>query len=250
MRTREQLLEDIQELPTFELTEAYTKRDGEFVEQKQKAVVEKEGVVAYAYVSPAYNLVQFKEIFQPVVENIQECEGKLHTYGGFARLVLFPKIGEFEDKWGIIAMNSVDKTSSIIVKFCVKHQGRTITLPKNIAGYVKTHTNRGAINVTTFIDVITKVKDQWRTIIEKFGQYHITEDNLMDVLGNVGIRDKGFIKDTKKAIEVATEYTLWELFMDMVDWISDKKYKSPIHQARKSDKICEAIINYSILLKI
>lgn len=250
LRTKEQLLQDIEELPKFELTETFVQRDGQLVEQKEKAVVEIGGVNAYAYVSSRYCLVQFNSIFRPIVDGIEECVGNMHSYGGFARLVLFPKVGEFEDKWGIIAMNSVDKTSSIIVKFCIKHNGRTLTLPNKIAGYTKPHSSKGAINVQDFIQVITKVKSQWNAIVDKFGEYQVTVDNIGDIMQNIKVNDKKFIKSTKKTIQGTTEYTLWELFMDLVDSISDRKYKSEIHKARKMDKICEGIINYSILLRI
>lgn len=253
LRPKNELIEEIKDLPEFELTEAYIKREGEYVEQQRKAVTEIGGVNSLAFVSKNYYLIQFKDVFLPIVENIEECEGEVMTNSGFARMALFPKIGTFsndDEKWGIIAMNSVDLSSSVTIKFCLTKNGRRITLPSNMAGYTAHHTQKAAVNVQDFITVITKVKDQWKGIIDKFSDYHVTDDNLWDIMDNIAFHDKGFIKGTKKILEGGVDYRLWDLFMDLIDHISDKKYTSNVHKERRMDKLCEGIINYTYLLKI
>lgn len=267
-----EIKERIESLPLFEKRKILVSNSvegdcQETTEQEGAAICEVGGTKSYAYVGKGYNLIQFKDVFNPVVDSFEEdIEGYLSIFGGFCMLKIFPQIDYLKDdtgEFGLIAMNSVNLSSSIMVKFCVKHNERHFTIPSRIAGLRQQHTGK-AVNVTkNYMSMISKVKHAWKTIIENFPKYKIVLDvtksdeekilglgNIVDKL-ELGKRLSQKIKDDYEIYTCNGKfYTLWDLFLKVIDEVSGKEYKSETHKQRKIDTICQSIFEYSMLLNL
>ena len=267
---KEELKERINNLPLYELREVYVTDEPEGKEttkQIQLAICEIGKTKSYAYVYPNYKLVQFCDIFTPIIDSIDsDVEGYLSHYEGFAMLKIFPDIEELKDgdnRFGLIAINSVDLSAAIKVKFCVQQNDRQFTIPTKVAGLYKQHTGN-AVNITkNYISMIGQVKDAWKKICVEFPTYDIvlditkTDKESALELGTVVKRLRLGRRLTKKIKEEYVEnlsdgksYTLWDVFIRGIEYISDRKYKSETHREKARDRICQAIFEYSILLGI
>jgi hypothetical protein len=264
---KERLLEEIDRIPLFVKNEIAVKKDGEYHDQEKLfAICEENSTEAIAAVSNLYNVVQFKEIWKPTINQIpQELKGSLAYYKGFGILDIFPEGQEFKDdrnnQFGIVFLNSVDKTCSVMVKFSVMHNGNILSIPQRIAGLKKAHSNKEVLNITTsYLNTIVKVKEMWKTIVEKFPQYSLDETQLGNILSDLKMPDdmkakiKGRFELCKKANEVSPElkrqFNLWDLFNTCIDYVSSKSYKSDIHRRKRLDAIIDQIITYSFTLAI
>jgi len=89
---KQELKERLKDLPKFELraiqTSNSTQENNEWTLQENKqAVVDIETNKAYSYVSNNYQLIQFSEIFGPIIDSIEEeISGYLIHNGGYAIL--------------------------------------------------------------------------------------------------------------------------------------------------------------------
>lgn len=273
---REELIKQIDELPLFakhkvrvsNAPEIENLEDDDWEEQKDFAICEVGKSRSYAYVGRNYKLLQFHEVFKPVLDSI---EGNLHGYlyngGGFAMLKIFPDVEQLKEEnsqYGLIAINSVNLSTSIEVKFCIKHGERHFTVPAKVAGFKKAHKGDVKNLVKNYMSMIGKVKESWKTITEEFPKFKIVDDikHLKeDELGvdfptvveklNLGKRYAKKIKDewdgyTKEGIE----YTLWDAFLKIIDEISDRKYKTEAHMEKNIDKVCTAVFQYAMILSL
>jgi len=268
---KEELRNRINELPLFEKREVKvaksTKKDEtEWQTQKQYAICETDGAESLAYVGERYNLMDFKDIFHPILDGIEEeFEGKVISYGGFAMMTLFPKLEELKDgknKFGIVAMNSVDLSSSIIVRFCVDYDGKRITIPPKVAGLKKQHTGK-AVNLTKdYITFIGGVKQAWARIITEFPKYDVVEEidesvdnqiefgTVIDEL-NLGKRATKHLKGIREdRIANGKQFTLWDSFELALEKIAEGEYKSEVHKQRKIDSLCQKVFDYALVLGI
>lgn len=270
LMNKQELIQSIKELPKFELKEIYVQSNsGSPEKQKEKAVCEVGKNKSYAYVGPNYNLIQFEDVFTPVIENITEsASGFLTHYGGFSILKIFPELETLkqgDSQFGIVAMNSVDLSSSIVVKFCVKHNDMHFSIPPKVAGLKKQHTGKTTNLVKNYMSMVGKVKDVWKNIVNEFPKYRIVTtdeekqnyDGLTIDFGDVVKKLKLGKKMTKKLKEEYENityhgkyYTLWDLFTKIMDEISNKKFKSETHREKRIDAMCNAIFEYSFLVSI
>ena len=271
-RNKQELKELIEELPIFEKRDVQT-RNGteesveEWTTQKELAICSIKTDEAFAYVSPNYKLIQFKDIFTPMLESIpEEVKGYLVNYGGFAMLKVFPEIESLKEgnsRFGLVAMNSVDLSSSIVVKFCVEHNELQFTIPTKIAGLKKSHVGKVDQLIKDYISMVGKVKQTWKLIINEFPKYKVVlakkdeeEEAVLefgDVMEKLKI-GKHLSKKLMKDYEIITadnkQYTLWDVFVKAVEEVSKKEYKSDVHREKKIDKICQAIFEFSFALGI
>ena len=98
---KEKLKERIEQIPLFEKKDLKICDDeGEWQEEKNyKAVCEVGSVHPYAFVGGRYNVVQFKEVFGPILNSIEsDVDGYVINYGGFAMLVVYPEEEDLQDK--------------------------------------------------------------------------------------------------------------------------------------------------------
>lgn len=273
---KEELRERIKNLPLFEKREVKVKNDTEedesvdfeeWTKQPGSAICEVGKRHAYSYVGKNYTLVQFKDIFLPMLDSIEgDAEGYLCDYGGYASLKWFPKLDELkdgDDRFGLIATNSVDMSSAIIIRFCVEHRGQRFSIPSKIAGLKKQHTGDVGHVIKDYISLVGQVKAAWKTIIDKFPKYRIVktlsadlgqeilEVEIGDVIENLNLGTR-FNKKLVEKVEQKGVYgkylTLWDVFTDIIQEISNNNYKSEVHRDKKIDKVCQAIFDYSMVL--
>jgi len=84
-----------------------------------KAVTEMDNTEPLAFVCNRYSLVQFKEMFEPIVNKIENLTGDLVYYKGFAIMDIFPEEEDYKfvnNQVGIVAYNSVNKTYMLLCK--------------------------------------------------------------------------------------------------------------------------------------
>lgn len=262
---KQQLVEAIKDLPKFDKRDVFLKDGEELVKQKQDGICEVGKYDSLSYVSKEYSLVQFSDIFHPIVESINvDVEGYLASRGGFAIMTVFPEMDSLKNEdgnFGLMAMNSVDRSCSIIVKFVVKQGELSFTIPPKVAGLKKQHTGDSKNILKDYISMIGKVQDAWKHIITEFPKQKIVMENVNDpnalefnqVLKDLKLGTR-LSKALKERFDIIIadkkEYTLWDLFIDAVQTVSTKKHKSDVAREKKIDALCQAIFDYSFLLGI
>lgn len=243
MKSKTEILEQVQALRDFELTEVAVKRNDDFfVDPKAKAVVITGETRIIAVVSNHYKLVQFRDVFVPAVKDM-DFEGWLSNYLGKASLYVFPTGEQFKDNQdsiGIVLRNSVDTTTAIQVGFCVAHNGFTLHLP-SIYKFRKVHMGE-ALNITQdFEGALLNLKGAWKTLVTKYKEYNIDEGIVEDICTKLRLT-----KQVKTDIKQTDIKNLWELFIVVLGKISQKKFKSTIHKQNKIEKICTLFYQFSV----
>lgn len=272
--SRTELNERINNLPLFEKRPVFVGNEDtddinvEKTKQIHQSICMVDGTESYAYVTPNYKLVQFKEVFRPILNSISEdLKGYLIHDGGFAILKIFPEMDELknkDDQFGLLAMNSVDMSSSIIVRFCVRHNEYQFTIPTNIAGLKERHTGKAEQVTKDYISMIGEVKSAWKQIITEFPKYEIVMDlekcpddiqalEFGTVLNRLKI-GKRLAKKLRESLETVTKdgrrYTLWDIVIDVMQNISDSKYKTDVNREKRIATLCQLIFEYSVMLQI
>ncbi len=270
---KEELRERILNLKEFEKRDIKVKNDidpenNEWTKQNKIAICGIGENKAYAYVGENYKLLQFRELFLPVLNSIEgPVQGYLADYGGFAQLKVFPELEVLKDgdsKFGLVAMNSVDLSSSIIVKFCVKHNHLQFTMPSSIAGLRKQHSGNVKQVTKDYISMVSGVKEVWRKIVEEFPKYKIVQkinefeedsyvlemEAVLDQLKIGKKLKKRIIEDSEQLTLEGKRYTLWDSFIMVIEEISNGKYKSEVHREKKIAAVCQGIFNYATVLGI
>lgn len=266
---KNELRERIKSLPLFEKRTVWVQdEEGGKKQQKHSAICSENDAVSYAYVGPGYNLVQFHEIFTPILDSIpEEVKGYLVSYGGFAAMKIFPEIEELKegkDRFGLLARNSCDMSSAIVVSFVVERDGHQFTIPPDVAGLKKQHTTGAENVVKDYVSMVGKVKELWARIVNEFPKYQIVREIKPELgdgqyleLGDVAQRLKLGKRMTKKVVEEfdrvtadGREYNLWQFFIFVLERINEKKCKSDVHKDKKIDKMCKEIFKYAITMGI
>lgn len=137
---KEELIERVNALPLFEKRQVKNETapgsDEWRLDERNNSIVEIGGKDVVVYVGKRYHLLQFKEVFLPILKNIEDdVEGWVIHNGGYASLVMFPESEDLKDgkmKYGLVAANSVDCSSAVVVKFCVEHNGRRVTIRQKL----------------------------------------------------------------------------------------------------------------------
>ena len=259
---KEELLVEIGKIPLFRFRDVATKEEkveeGEVVSErwveddKSKAITEVDSVSPIAFVCEKYQLVQFKDMFKPIVENIEDCRGAVIYNRGFAIMDVFPSKEEYKtngDRIGIVAYNSVNKTSALNIRFCVEHNNRKITIPSKVASFRKVHLGNIGEMTQDYIGVITKVKSSWNTIMTKFTAHNVELEDLPKIAENFKI-DENAVKHMKKKMLLGRKYNLWDFCMGVFDYLSKKSFKSDVHKRKRLDKFVNTIFDYDLVMQI
>lgn len=268
---REEILEEIDALPLYEMRDVKIADDmsaEHFVPVEfHKAIVEEGKTVPLVFVGKRYHLVQFKQVFKPVIDSIPgEMRANLIHNEGYAGMSIFPddeNLREGNTEFGVVATNSVDCSSAVVVKFCVKHKDLSqITIPPKVAGLKKMHTGSVANIVKDYMRMIGPVKEVWNKIITEFPKMEVIvrEDNSkQDALLLGGVADKlklgkritkNMIEKADKVLAAGNTYTLWDLFVDSLETIDQRNYKSKVHRQRRVDKLSQAVVEYAFVLSL
>ena len=254
---KEKIIEEINNLPLFELIDVGIRKNekDDYVKQEHtKSVVFVGKTDSLAYVSAnRYKLFQFKEIFMPIVKKINVFDGVLKNFLGRCLLEIKPDQEEFKDndtEYGLTIVNSVDKSTSIIVKFNVRMNGNTLCFPKSIAMFSQTHSNKGLEISKDYVEMVLKVKTAWRNIIKHFPTIKIPTDDYDGILDNFSLS-----KTTRKTLKhdhkwKGVQYTLWDVVEIRLKEISGKEYRSEVHKSEALNKLCNKIFTYSVAVGI
>lgn len=266
---RNELMERIASLPTFELRDTKVKTNtetGEFVDTpNDKAVCIVGENIPYVFVKNRYKLIQFSDIYRPLLDSIEgELDGNIITYGGYAMLFMFPddeNLKHGKDKLGIIAVNSVDKSSSIVIKFCVESDNVRIIVPEKIAGLKKTHTGKVESLVKNYTAMVGPVKAAWNYIVNDFPKWEVVDTPeegkqqipLQAVILNLHLGTRlaktiGAIKENRQKHGLG--FNLWDTFMAALTAINERQYKSDYHRTKRIERLCAAVFEYSSMLQI
>jgi len=254
---KQETIEAINGLPLFELKDVAIDDSSEESrvmlwekQPKDKAVVQIGDNESLAYVSTRYKLVQFNEVLMPIAEGIDSFEANIKTFKGICVMDIFPDIAEFSDndlRYGITAINSVDKSTSIVIKFNVKVNNEPLIFPSKLAGFVKSHTGKGFQITQDYINVITKVKDAWGNIVKHFPEIEVKEaDTFKIVVENFKLN-----KDNKERVELRMNMqqpmNLWEIVELRLIEISKRNYKSEVHKSKALERLGNEIFNYALV---
>lgn len=269
---KQDLKNRIELLPVFELRRVKIKGDTIQDEQNwvepqwSRAVCKVNENVPYAFVGAKYDLVQFKDVFGPILDSMDvELEGNIIDWGGFASIILFPQMDELkegETRFGLVASNSVDCSSAVIVRFCIEHKDNYITIPTKVAGLKRKHTGKVAGIVKDYVALVGSVKTLWGNIISEFPKYSVvtqldeTKENELEfkaVLKSLKIGDKlgkALEEKQQKKYLLGKPYSLWDLFIDAIACVTERKYKSEVHRQRRIDGLSESVFRYATVLGI
>ena len=258
-----QLMEKINQMPSFVLRDVAI--NGVYTPDVQvpskdwqetdfwKAVTESDKNLPLTFVTKKYKLLQFKDCFLPIIQNMPELTGRVIYWHGMAIMDVYPndinfKIGN--DSIGLVAVNSVNKQSSVIIKFCVKSGNRSITIPKKLAGFKRVHVGKVFEMTQNFIAVADKVKSIWNTIITEYSKLKMDESFATTVLETVELKDEFIVKKVNKKVAQSADMNLWDLFIYIIELIEAKDYISELHKQKKLDLIAEKMFQYAIASKL
>jgi|TARA_Y100000310_G_C20657182_1_gene802586 hypothetical protein len=258
MKTKQDLINGVSALPKFELKPIYTFNENvgldtgnRFVEDtKLQAVTEVNRNSIYATITKFYKLVQFEEVFNPILNHFEDLTGELKYYNGSSLLIVFPSGERFKtndnQQIGLIVANSVNKSLAINVNFCVLHNNMKVMLPK-LNSFRQLHIGNVKDVVRDYESFIGDIQESWRVINQKFDR-EITETDVESILEQAELGLKA-TKKLKKLYEVVegTNLKLWDLFMDMVKVVSDRTYKKEESRINKLKKVSDVLYNFSLV---
>ena len=249
MKTKTQLNEEIEKIPIFEMRELATKSNDQFIEDAEhKGICEISSSSILAMVTNGYKLVQFKDVYSPIMDEIPELEGYLKYHNGKGWLVIFPKEENYqigEHSVGVILKNSVDKSSAINIELCVKVGEYTIMLPDKKK--MRTiHLGKAKELLKSYQSFIIDVKNEWVTILQKLQSKELDESEVDALLNELRLT-KRVKAELKQSLE---SYNLWVVFMGMIESFTKKVYRNPINQMQKLKRVAELCVDYAMLSKI
>lgn len=253
---KQETIETIEKMPTFELIKVAVARDSDTDWEEQKddrSVVEVGTRKALCYTSKRYVLTQFKDIFIPAIEPLPEFDAKICWYEGMAIMDVFPE--EVQQlganyKYGISVINSVDKTSGIVVKFNVLFRDEVLRFPKNISRLYVTHSNKEGLRINKdYFQLIHKVKDIWSSIVNGFPQIKVTMSDVDAMNETFNLGDD--LKETLKGmVSRSNDVNVWSVVMMKFTDIAQGKRKSDVHRAKAFDELTEKIYAYALASKL
>jgi hypothetical protein len=232
---------------------------GEF-QPNAKAVCEVTGSQAVCFASNRYNLVQFKDIFLPILNNIDnDVDGKILYYNGSAVMDIFPEDSDYQDngtKFGIVVLNSVNLTTSVSIRFAVEHKGKPITFPQSMAGFKRTHLNRNVGNIAkSYGTVVAKIKNEWEAIVDGFPKIEVDAQLIKDLVNDEKLGFSDYQKKWHKnkfllALADGKKYNVWNFFEHCIDYVGSRNYKTDLHKRQQMDKLVAKILEYGFLSKL
>ena len=216
------LIQRINSLPIFELKEIQTV-EGKYIKDF-RAVQEVNGEVV-AIVSKDYKLVQFKEVFLPLALSFSYVDGGVYYFRGKALLEMWNSEGV-----GILAKNSVDKSTAIHIKYFVVYPIGDKYYTFILRGFRRIHIGKADRDLKLVIKAIEKVGKIWEKLL---GRLREREVDLKEVEEHMKLPKKlreeieAKIQWKKVKGEVYTYYDFW---LDCIEYYRKKRYKSEIHR--------------------
>ena len=227
LQDKTQLIKEVEKLPMFVLKKVASNLEqfNVWEEDKTKRVITEDGSIEIlSLVSDKYKLVQFKEVYEPILTEFTNLEGFLKYYKGSGILVVYPE-GDifnfteeaFKGKIVILLTNSVDKSLAVNIKFVVYHGGRSFVIPQK-ENLRALHIGKIKTLIKNYEGFILKVKESWKVILEKFRKRYLDEEEVDNLFKDIRLSKK-VRREIKEEI---TDYNLWDLFVAIVNKISEK----------------------------
>ena len=247
---KQALLQAIEELiPLFEYRKVYTStpdRQNLTLQNHWLAIHEKGSEQAISFVSPRYRLIQLRDSFLKAIDKLEDIEGTVYYYRGKGMIEIFPT-GE---QYGIVISNSVDRSLALKVEYATRHNGFTFIIPKKLVqGFKKKHIGKAEIAYEDFLEVITSVKEAWKSIVEKLSNQKLGENGLELLLRAIHAG-----KRTRKRIEERTslgpESSFWEGILECIRAITDRQYKSAWHKKKKLYMLSSVLLSAAFLAEV
>lgn len=272
MKTKNELLTDVQAIPEFVFRQvaladpagapapggvadqnlAAVKRFEEVSYDEVRAITEKENTRPLAFVSDRYKLLQFRDAFEPLINEHEDCTGNLRYDAGFAILDVFPKSPEYVLpnglNIGLSAYNSVNKTSALIIRFSVNDGSRVIAFPKDVSRFYRAHVGNVEEKAKDYVEMLNKIKSAWGAITTQLSAIPVTPD-LYDSMVKDLETDPRILKQLKAEVDAGAGYNMWTLAMRIYDEMDKRFAKTEIHRRKRLDAFIGSITNWSILVQ-
>ena len=243
LRNKEELITKINSLPEFQLIPLFKKLSkyediGNFI-----GVMNKDNKNIVGIVSPRYKLVQFKDTFLDLVDNFKDTiTGATSVHGGKGYLWL--KMSNNEH--GILVINSVNKSTSLIINMTNTVNKLTFPLPRR---FRKIHVGKVAEFAKNISYELEQLKKYWTTLVTKFAETKVDKETIDIIIRKIN-KSKKYKKSVMKALE-SKDKTLWTLFEACVRSIDELSYKkNEFRKFDKFNKISGVFEKQAIMLKI
>lgn len=272
MKTKEQLIDEIKNLPEFEYREIGLKTLGpedpedpensiyiyEEVPKNWVAITEVGSNNPVTFASNRYKLLQFKDSFLPLVQAHDQVTGKLKYYHGFSVLDLYPESEDLkvdgpapgeQYQIGISAYNSVNRTSALIIRFSITDGKRIITFPKDVSSFYQAHVGEIKTKTDNYVELINRIKEFWPTVMKEMVETEVTVE-LFDSMTKEFKCDPNIKKRLKLEIEQGNEYNMWSLILKIYDEMGKRQSKSDIHLRKRRDEFINSVTTWATILKV
>jgi hypothetical protein len=203
--------------------------------------------------SDEYGLSQINENFARTLGKIGEIkDGHVHYYNGYGIMTLFPDGDSFKDSdvdVGIAVHDSVNGCSAINIKIVMRsiNDKVSLTLPKKMANFRRNHV--GNVNKASgdYLNLALVLKQEWKTIITKFNEKIISQEEFKPFCEGLGLGDK----ITKKLeYQKYNNVSMWKLIVQAFNMLSSNKYTSEVHKQQRLDELSDAIFTYALVMKM
>jgi hypothetical protein len=216
-----------------------------------RAITEECNHKPLAFVSGRYSMIQFKDAFQPLLD--QDCLGQVKYNDGFAILDVFPDgdayLNPDGSRIGITSYNSVDKTSAMIVKFSILKNNKVFTLPHTISGFYKAHVGKVGSKTADYLELVGGIRLVWNEVINKMSNIEITPENF-EAFTKDFETDPRILKEMLLQVQGGSKYNLWSMSMAIYDQMETKYAKTDIHRRKRIDTFIKSITGWGMLLSL
>jgi len=251
MKEKQEVIDVIQAMPKFEMKDVFIERDGEHVlNEKFKAVTEVGDNDILSVVTNKYQLVQFSEVFLPIINKIDELEGRVVYFNGNAIMEIYPKGDYFKmdngQRVGLFVRNSVTTESALLVNFVIASKKWHAIIPRNVKGFRKIHVGNQKI-VENFMKMVGDVKTAWKQIVNNFISHRPTKEELKKLLcEQMKFSETKFESIRDKMYEDNNRPDLWEIYLEIIRRISLGNYASDISREKEIEKVCRTMMGYAM----
>ena len=249
MKTKNELVNEVNKIPLFTSENLYLQCANEH-DKNWKGIVEIGKGDILMPVSKHYKVVQFSDIFIPVLNGIPDLEGELRYGYGRGVLFVYPKGDKYavgkDTRVGLTITNSVDKSMGLSVNFSIllkRHEYYNVVLPKGFSNLRKRHMGNVNVIVDNYQKMLMNCQDAWKIIIKKFDR-DVDESEIGILLDKLRIGKK-YNQFIRALYKIKKTVKLWNCFMDAVVFISEKNYKNEINRVKRLQKIAEIIYQYA-----
>jgi len=228
----EKIVEDVEKLPKFDEVEIQTKEGKEI--KFAKGIVYRDTRKPIAVVSNRYTLIQFEEVFKPIIEQLEGRPIKSYRvdyYRGKAHLVVW-----FENDVGIIVRNSVEKSYAVHIRYSVRTNGDIFVLK----GFSRKHIGNAKIDLEGILSGLEEVGKYWNSLLNELKNREVKLEKIEEVFGKKKVEEvREVVKSYKQRGE---KYSWYEFWCDECSKIKAKRFRSEINKVKAYEKLSKKIV--------